>query len=208
MTTRFTIRATAALIVAAAAVAVPTLIVVSPAHAHDSIVSSTPSSGEVLSQLPSRFSITTNEPLLTMQNSTSGFAMQIRDSAGQYYGDGCLTVSGPTMSQAAALGPAGAYTVLWQLVSSDGHTASGQYPFTWAPVAGQPVSTGSSIPPDCNGAAAGQAPSPNPTAVVTFSPTSSANLSDVLWIGGAIAAVLLAALVTFLILGRRNSKVG
>ncbi len=190
----------------AAAVVAPAVIIATPAQAHNFIVSSTPSSGEVLTTLPAQFIITTNGPLFTLQHSTNGFAMEIRDATGQYYGDGCLTVSGPSMSQTAALGVAGSYTVLWQLVSSDGHTVSGEYPFTWAPEAGQPVSVGASIPPDCHGTTGGQAPNPNPTAVATDSRTSSANLSDVLWIGGAIAAVLLAALVTFLILGRRNSK--
>ena len=192
----------------ATAVVAPAVIIASPAQAHNFIVSSTPSSGEVLTQLPKEFIITTNGPLFTFQHSTSGFAMEIRDGSGLFYGDGCLTVSGPSMSQTAALGPAGSYTVLWQLVSSDGHTVSGEYPFTWAPQAGQPVSVGSSTPPDCNGTTTEQAPNPSPTTVTTFSPTGSANLSDVLWIGGAIAAVLLAALVTYLILGRRNTKVG
>ena len=189
-----------------ATVVAPAVVVATPAQAHNFLVSSTPSSGEVLTRLPREFIITTNGPLFTLGHSTNGFAMEIRDTAGQYYGDGCLAVSGSSMSQAPALGAPGGYTVLWQLVSSDGHTVSGEYPFTWAPDAGQPVSVGASIPPDCHGTTGGQAPNPNPTAAATDSRTSSANLSDVLWIGGAIAAVLLAALVTFLVLGRRNSK--
>jgi methionine-rich copper-binding protein CopC len=198
-------RITITLAVAALVVA-PAIAIASPAQAHNFIVSSTPSSGEVLTTLPAEFIITTNGPLFTLQHSTNGFAMEIRDAAGQYYGDGCLTVRGPSMSQTAALGAAGSYTVLWQLVSSDGHTVSGEYPFTWAPVAGQPVSVGASTPPDCNGTTGGQAPNPNPTAVASDTRAGRADLSDVLWIGGAIAAVLLAALVTFLILGRRNPK--
>jgi methionine-rich copper-binding protein CopC len=196
----------AIIVAVAAALAVPAVIVASPAAAHNFIVSSTPASGEVLTRLPAQFSITTNGPLLTMRNNTGGFAMQIRDAAGQYYGDGCLTVSGPTMSQAAALGTAGAYTVLWQFVSADAHTVSGEYPFTWAPVAGQPVSTGARIPPDCNGTTGGAAPSPSATAAASDSRTASASLTDVLWIGGAIGAVLLAALATFLVLGRRGPR--
>ena len=58
---------------------------------------------------------------------------------------------------------------------------------------------------------------PMPTAEPTTAPSNDATatpepvqdavpLSDVLWIGGAILAVLIAGLVTFLILGRRARK--
>ena len=80
----------------AVAVVAPAVIIATPAQAHNFIVSSTPSSGEVLTTLPAEFIITTNGPLFTLQHSTNGFAMEIRDATGQYYGDGCLTVSGPS----------------------------------------------------------------------------------------------------------------
>ena len=174
--------------------------IASPAQAHNYLVSSTPAAGSTLTELPDLFEITTNGPLLTVDGNTGGFALEVRDASGRYYGDGCITVTGPSMTEAAALGAAGTYTVLWQVVSTDGHSVSGQYDFTWAPAAGQAASPGSATPPDCNGTkGAATAPASSPPEV----PRGNADIGDVLWIGGAIGAILLAGLVTFLVLGRR-----
>lgn len=189
--------------IATLVVAVPVLGSSSPAQAHNYLVSSTPASGETLTTLPDTFEIRTNGPLLSLGGSTGGFALEVRDAAGSYYSDGCVTVQGPSMTEKAALGAAGQYTVLWQVVSTDGHTVSGQYDFTWAPAEGQAVSTGSATPPDCNGTAGGDAPAPTGTAE---QPRANADLGDVLWIGGAIGAVLVAALVTVVVLGRRRKS--
>ncbi|CAN5306024.1 hypothetical protein BH11ACT4_BH11ACT4_10970 [soil metagenome] len=187
--------------VGALVVAAPVLGNPSPAQAHNYLVDSTPASGETLTTLPDVFEIRTNGPLLVLGGSTGGFALEVRDAAGAYYSDGCVTVEGPSMTEKAALGDAGQYTVLWQVVSTDGHTVSGQYDFTWAPAPGQVVSEGASTPPDCNGTAGRDAPAPTGTAEP---PRADADLGDVLWISGAIGAVLVAALVTFLVLGRRR----
>lgn len=196
-------RAAVLVAVGALVVAGPVLAITSPAQAHNYLVSSTPSDGATLTQLPEKFEITTNGPLLTLDGSTGGFAMEVKDAAGAYYGDGCVTVEGPSMTAAAALGAPGDYTLLWQVVSSDGHTVSGELGFTWAPDAGQPQSTGSATAPDCHGTAAGDAPPPS---TAKPEPRSNADLGDVLWIGGAIGAVLVAGLVTLLVLGRKAKK--
>ncbi|MEP6481831.1 MAG: copper resistance CopC family protein [Rhodoglobus sp.] len=195
-------RRLALIAVGALVVAVPVLGLSAPAQAHNYIVSSTPASGETLTELPESFSITTNGPLLTLGGSTSGFAFEIRDSTGNFYGDGCVTVTGASMTTAATLGSPGDYSVIWQLVSTDGHTVSGEYPFTWAPASGQVQGTGSKTAPDCKGTAGGNAPNPEPTDAGDRR-ESKADLGDVLWIGGAIGAVLVAGLTTFVILGRR-----
>ena len=168
-----------------------------PALAHNYLVSSTPSEGETLTELPAEFSVTTNGPLLVLDGATEGFAMEIVDSEGLYYGDGCVTVDGPTMSEAAALGEAGDYRMLWQLVSADGHTVSGEIGFTWAPPAGFKPTTGAAAPSLCG--VAGEGASTSPPVV-----RENADLGDVLWIGGAVAAVLVAALVTFLVMTRKK----
>jgi methionine-rich copper-binding protein CopC len=179
-----------------------------PAQAHNYLVSSTPSAGQTLTQLPESFEITTNEPLLESAG-LGGFALEIVDADGLYYGDGCLTVSGPTMSAAPAIGAAGQYTLLWQVVSADGHTVSEEFPFTWAPAddsAAGAASTGSATAPDCDGTTGGE---PSGAAGGTDSPAepaaaSEANLADVLWIGGAVLAVGLAIGVTLFVVGRRR----
>jgi copper resistance protein C len=177
-----------------------------PAQAHNVVVQSTPAAGEVLTSLPARFSIITNDALLNVAHG-SGFALQVRDEAGLYYGDGCVTVDGPGMSTAAALGAPGKYTVVWQLISTDGHTASDQFSFTWKPASTDAVvSKGSKSAPDCHGTI-----SPNATANVPAAPAPAQSaasqneaLSTVLWIGGAILAVGIAVIITVLATSRKK----
>ena len=138
-----------ALLAAVALAAAPALLIAGPANAHNYLVSSTPSEGETLTALPDRFDITTNEALLDLGGSTGAFALQVTDADGLYYGDGCLDVTGPAMSAAAALGAPGTYTVQWQVVSADGHSVSDEYAFEWAPAAAGEESVGSVTPPVC-----------------------------------------------------------
>ncbi len=142
---RLTLLATAAVALATA----PALLVAGPAQAHNYLVSSTPAEGETLTALPDRFDITTNEALLDLGGSTGAFALQVTDADGLYYGDGCLDVTGPAMSTAAALGAPGTYTVQWQVVSADGHSVSDEYTFEWAPTTAGEESAGSAAPPVC-----------------------------------------------------------
>ena len=190
-------RAITALLVAAV-VAVPVLGLAAPAQAHNYLVSSTPAEGETLTELPAQFSVTTNGDLLSLGGSTAGFALEIRDAAGLYYGDGCVTVDGPTMSEAAALGEAGDYTMLWQLISTDGHTVSGEVAFSWAPADDTAASEGTETPAACGNEVAQPGTSdPAPQ-------RANADLGDVLWIGGAIAALLVAGFVTFFVVTRKR----
>ena len=134
-----------------------------------------------------------------MGGSTAGFALEIRDADGLYYGDGCVSVDGPTLSETAALGEAGDYTMLWQLISTDGHTVSGEVNFSWAPADGEVPSEGTEAPAACgNEAATPGASDPAPA-------RSNADLGDVLWIGGAILALLVAGLVTFVVVTRKKA---
>ena len=136
---------------AALGAAVPIVGVAAPAQAHDYLVSSTPKAGETLTTLPKAFTITTNDVLLNIDGTGAGFGLQVTDSVGKHYGDGCVAIEGTSMSTAAALGTAGAYTVTWQAVSTDGHTVSDSFGFIWQPPAAFTPSVGSTKAPDCNG---------------------------------------------------------
>jgi methionine-rich copper-binding protein CopC len=182
------------------------------ASAHNYLVSSTPEAGAVLTELPSEFVITTNDVLLDFggENTGSAGALEVQGPDGLFYGDGCVTVSGPSISTAAALGPAGEYTVIWRVVSTDGHPVSNQFAFTWQPDAGQVASTGASAAPVCptavgdDTAAAGpDDPAPDATA---RSDSDGEFVSVLAWGGGALAAIALAVGVTLLVL--RKPKLG
>lgn len=189
---------------AALGATVPVLGTAAPAQAHNYLVSSTPKAGETLTALPKDFVITTNGILLNIDGNGAGFGLQVTDAAGKYYGDGCVTVEGPSMSTTAALGAAGAYTVTWQAVSTDGHTVSDSYGFTWQPPTDFTPSVGSTKVPDCNGTASVNE-SPAPGSGTTGAQTvDTGTLGTVLWIGGALLAVAAAVILTLVVTGRRK----
>ena len=189
-------RAAGALAVAAALV----LAVATPASAHDYLVSSTPEENTTITEVPASFSVTTDEALLDLSKDGSGFAIEVTDADGLFYGDGCVSIVDSTVSVGSALGDAGDYRMLWQLISADGHTVAGKVEFTWAPSADAVTSPGSATAPDCGGKVV-VTPSESATAPVV---RGDANLGDVLWIGGGIAAVLVAGAVILFVATRRR----
>jgi methionine-rich copper-binding protein CopC len=184
-------------------VAIAVLGLAGPASAHNQVVSTTPAANATLTKLPERFDIATNLPLLDVSGDAAGFAFEVRSAAGRYYGDGCITIQDATMSTKPALGPAGRYTVIWQLVSQDGHTVSGSYPFTWKPSGAETPARGYADPQNCGKA---------PRAAATATPgdpdaqrSQTVPLADVLWIGGALLAVAIAVVIAVVVLSRRQS---
>ncbi len=175
-----------------------------PASAHNYYVSSTPEIDSVLTSLPEEFVVTTSDKLLELGGMEGGFFMQVTGPDGLYYGDGCVTVSGPSVSMTTAVGPAGKYSLDWQVVSADGHTISGQIPFSWQPSSpSKTPSTGSSTPPRC-----GEATAPPATDAaevpVTQTPTVADDVAtsdtDILWIAGGIGAIVVAAIAAVMLI--------
>ncbi len=150
--------------VAGAAAVALAVALASPAAAHNFIVSSTPAEGEALTALPEEWVITTNETLLDLSGQGAGFALLVSDDAGQFYGDGCVTVEGESLSMPAALGSDGTYTLTYQFVSADGHTLSGELPFTWQAPADFEPHVGLAEPPVCGETSSAPAPEPTATA--------------------------------------------
>lgn len=124
------------------------------ASAHNSLVSSTPEAGSTLTALPAEFQVTTNEDLLDTGGALGGFALQVVGADGLFYGDGCVRIDGATMASSPALGPAGDYTLAWQVVSIDGHPVDGTVDFAWDPASGEELATGSATAPVCGEGAA------------------------------------------------------
>jgi methionine-rich copper-binding protein CopC len=173
-----------------------------PASAHDEIVSTTPAANQTLTALPAQFTITTNTALLDVSGTGRGFAFEIQDAAGKFYETGCVSIVDDSMFTTARLGAAGSYTIIFQLVSGDGHTVSGEVPFTWAPAAAATVTKGVSSPPGCDGAKGPAKPNASGGSEVTRD--SQVPLADVLWIAGILLVVATAVLVTLAIVTRRR----
>ena len=141
-----------------------------PASAHSQLVSSTPSAEQTLTTLPPAFSVTMNEDLLDLAGDGTGFALQVTDAAGLFYGDGCLSIAGPTMSVGASLGDPGPYRLVYQVVSDDGHPVSAEFTFNWTGAATGP---GSEAAPICGQTVTTFAPTPTPTSTPAPSPTAT-----------------------------------
>lgn len=122
-------------------VALTSLVVVDAdrADAHSSLVSSTPSDGQTLTEPLDRVDLTFSEaPLAGLD---AGLRIEVRDAAGQDVSTGDVTVDGLTMSKAVE--PTnGSYTMLWRYVSPDGHPITGELAFT----VDLPVSTSTGSP--------------------------------------------------------------
>ncbi len=174
-----------------------------PAFAHNQIVSSTPSPNETLTALPTQFAINTNNVLLDIGGTGRGFAFEIQDAAGRYYETGCVSIVDDNMFTAARLGAPGKYTIIFQIVSADGHTVSGEIPFSWAPSGAAAVTKGVVDPPGCDGA---KGPAKGNAAGGGSEATRDAQvpLADVLWIGGILLAVAIAVTVTLVVVTRRR----
>lgn len=152
---------TLALAAAAAAILLPL-----PAHA--SIVGTNPEDGATITALPEAFTVTVNEDILDVEGSSSNVVL-VTDQDGAYYGDGCSTVDGATLSTAAQLGDAGVYTMRYGLVSADGHPIEGVVTFAWEPDASATTVAGVAEAPVCGEAA--------PSASASESATPSAEPS-------------------------------
>lgn len=153
-----------------------------PLPTHSNVLDTTPGADEVLTTLPDTFAVVANEDVVSLGGAETTNRIEIVDAAGRFYGDGCTTVDGTTLSTAAALGEPGAYTMRYQLVSADGHPIEGSVPFTWAPTTDAGVSEGQATAPVCGAAAPSSEPTesatPSPTVESTSAPATSDESAD------------------------------
>jgi len=161
---------------------------ITPAQAHDALVSSTPASGAVLPTAPSVVELDfTGTPL------PLGTEVLVVGPDGDPVSVGAAEIRETTVVQGLAEAlPAGRYTVEWRSTSSDGHALTGASDFTVAAVAGAVPAT---------------AAAPGTTAATTETTIASTDepTSGGLPVGWLVAAVLaVGALGTLLVLRLRR----
>ncbi|NYH00412.1 hypothetical protein BJ979_003037 [Schumannella luteola] len=206
----------ASALVAALGLAGAVLGVATPASAHNRVTATVPAADATVTALPETFSITTDLAMLDLQGGGKGFAVRIEGPEGWSYCPEQPEIVDNTMSVPAVLGGSGPYTLTWQLVSADGHTVSGDFGFTWQAPADYVVpKAGADGNPACKPDTADEsdadgAASSAPSGPAVGQDGAQVPLGDVLWIGGAILAVLIAGGVTLLVLTRkpRNDRTG
>ena len=205
-----------------AGAAMAVLVGLAPEQAHNSLVSANPAAEAVVTEQLGTFAITTSDVLLDSGTDSPTTFLQVRgpDESDLYYGDGCATVDGASVTMPVQLGEPGVYTVFWGVVSTDGHPITGDYTFTWQPTEGQELSEGLAEPPSCG---AGAAPSETtaPPAAAPVAPTDAASTTpaagtdeeatsaaDILWIGVALAVLVIGAVVVLVVVRARSRRDG
>lgn len=103
--------------------AVPTLL--PAASAHDTLISSSPATGESLEQAPEALELTYSDEVLNLSP-----VVRLTTSAGEEIFTETPTVSGSKATIDLPPLPADDYQVLWRVVSSDGHPIEGTVDFT------------------------------------------------------------------------------
>lgn len=207
-----------------AGTALAAIVGVAPAQAHNSFVSSTPATGSVVTEQPGTFVITTSDALLDSGPDSPTTFLQVSGPGDTplYYGDGCATVAGASITMPVQLGEAGEYRIAWGVVSADGHpitsaASGGDIIFTWQPADGQEIGSGFAAPPTCGQApAASETPAPEETEAAPVAPSDTATTAPVaesddastaaatiLWIGLGLGVLVVAAIVVLVVVRRR-----
>lgn len=102
------------------------LVSAGPAIAHTSLIGSDPADGTSLATAPTQVSLTFNEPV------QAGFTtVTVIGPDGNQWQDGSPAENGAVVSvPVRALGPAGEYTIGYQVLSADSHPVRGAVRFT------------------------------------------------------------------------------
>ena len=176
------------------------MLAAAPASAHDELVSTDPAAGSTVEALHAQLTLTFSGELVTDAGATE---LQVTDAGGTSLGDGDPEVEGTSVTQALTGAASGPITVLWKVVSSDGHPISGQYAFTvTAPATATPTAT--ETPDPTASATPGDTPSAAPTETPTVAPEPVDSGSAALpWIiGGLLLLAAVGGAVGYLLVSR------
>ncbi len=163
------------------------------ASAHDVLISSSPADNATVTTAPSSLQFTFDQPV---QNFDPVVSLVGPD--GRQYATGTPSVSGNVLTGTVDAGPAGRYTAAYRIVSADGHPVTGEIHFT---LAGDGAASGGTTAGDPTAApsAGDVGASPSAAAATAAPAATSSGLSAWLWIGLAIAAVVIAAAAVLLL---------
>lgn len=190
-----------ALVTALLLAALAALATASPARAHDELLGSDPAAKSTVDALPAQLRLTFSGVIASEDGASE---VQVTDASGATLTDGAPTAQDNVLTQPLAGEASGTVTVLWKVVSSDGHPISGEFSFTVedAP-APTPTETASPTPDD----------SPAPTAVApvaTATPPADATPADgssvLPWLIAGVLALALAGAVVYLLASRARRE--
>ncbi|MFB4352263.1 copper resistance protein CopC [Microbacterium sp. LS_15] len=164
-----------------------------PASAHDSILGSSPEADSTVDTLPTTLTLTFSAKLIDGDGATE---VVVTDASGASVTDGAAAVDGAIVTQPlVAEAAAGAYHVIWKIVSSDGHPTSGEFDFTVAnstvvAPTPDPSATPEATPSAEATAAPAATPTPQPSASAAEDGSSATTWIWLLAIAGVLAAAV------------------
>lgn len=177
----------------------------SPAQAHDDLIGSDPAAGAALDALPAQLTLTFSAGIAADEGAS---VVEVTDAAGTTLADGSPSVSDNVLTQPLAGEASGAVTVLWKVVSSDGHPISGEYSFTVAAAAPTPTETATPAPTET----AAPDETPAPSTAPTVAPEDAGSDAAAVWpwvLFGLIAAAAAGVVVYLLVArARRDGRPG
>jgi methionine-rich copper-binding protein CopC len=168
-----------------------------PAAAHDQLVSTQPEAGQRLAEPPTVVRLTFSADVLEL-----GTTVIVRGSDGADLPVGATAVTGTNVEVALPPLAPGDYSVVWRVVSADGHPISGTFDFGVDGPAPSTPSESASSPPQTT-----ISPTTTTRGAAAATPgdgqadvSAGRGPSTVLW---AVAGLVLAAIACLLVVGRR-----
>jgi methionine-rich copper-binding protein CopC len=196
----------AALLLAAAAV----LAGAAPAQAHDELLGSDPAAGSTVEGLPDALTLTFSGAIAPDAGASE---VQVTDAAGTTLTDGAPTAQDNVLTQplaAEGLGgeASGAITVLWKVVSSDGHPISGEFSFAVTEAAAPtPAPTASAEPTETAVPTETAEPAPIETAPPAEPAGEDSTLAEAWpWLLFGLIAAAVGGAVVYLLLSRARRE--
>lgn len=177
-----------------------------PAAGHDALARAVPAADETVTTELSSVTLTFSEtPLAEFANA---IALNVTDPTGASVTTGAPVAEGTTLSVPVEVSEAGLHTVTWQSVSSDGHTISGTYTFTYAgPVAAAAPTTPApaASTPAASPSATAEPTAPDPTQTAA-GPASTNSIPLIIGVTTFAALMLIPLIVVRLLRARRRKK--
>lgn len=174
-----------------------------PAAAHDALQSTNPADGTTVQSAPAAVD-------LVMSSTPLGLGTQIEVSGPTgVVSTGDAQVVDTTVSQPLlADRPAGAYTVQWRVVSSDGHPVSGSFTFTATEAVGGAAPTATSTATAPTATPSTTTPSASPTTVAATPVAADGGVSSGVKgaVTGLVVVVVAAVVIGVLAVRRRRRR--
>jgi methionine-rich copper-binding protein CopC len=177
----------------------------SPARAHDELLGTDPAADSTVDELPAELRLTFSGVIAAEAGASE---VQVTDASGASLADGEPTAQDNVLTQPLSGEASGAVTVVWKVVSSDGHPISGEYSFTVSG-APAPTDTGAPAPTDTGAPAPTETAEPTQTAepTPTRAPAEDSTFGDVWpWVVFGLLGVAVLGGVVYLLASRARRE--